>query len=127
VADPSYPTDLRYHVEHGWARIEGGAATFGVTWYAQDNLQEVVHVAPPTIGERVAKDDVYAEIESVKTVSDLYAPLSGEIVEVNVALRDAPVMVNEDPYQQGWLVKVNLSDPSEAASLMDADEYEATL
>jgi glycine cleavage system H protein len=130
MADPSYPDDLRYHPEHDWARIDPthpDDATFGITWYAQDALGEVVFFDPPKIGDEVTKDQAYTEIESVKAVSDVFAPLSGEIVEVNDTLGDTPETINEDPYGQGWLVKVRLSDPAQADSLMNAEEYEATL
>jgi glycine cleavage system H protein len=127
VADPSYPADLLYHAEHDWARIEGDQATFGITWYAQDSLGEVVFFEPPQVGAQIAKDAPYTEVESVKAVSDVIAPLSGEIIEVNDALGDKPEAINEDPYGEGWLVKVKLSDPSEQDSLLDAAGYEATL
>jgi glycine cleavage system H protein len=127
AADPSYPAELLYHVEHDWARIEGDQATFGITWYAQDSLGEVVFFQLPSVGATVSKGDPYAEVESVKAVSDVVAPLSGEIVEVNEALGDAPETINDDPYGAGWLVKVRLTDPSETSSLMDAAAYEATL
>src|ERR1700684_1511658 len=125
-ADASYPDGLRYHPEHSWARIEGDSATFGITWFAQDALGEVVFFQLPTIGETVKKDESYAEVESVKAVSDVVAPLSGEITAVNESLGDAPETINEDPYGEGWLVKVKLSDPSELDSLMDAASYEAS-
>jgi glycine cleavage system H protein len=127
AAEASYPDGLLYHSEHDWARVEGDSATFGITWFAQDALGEVVFFQLPTIGETVKKDDSYAEVESVKAVSDVVAPLSGEIVEVNESLSDAPETINEDPYGGGWLVKVKLSDPSETESLMDAASYEASL
>jgi glycine cleavage system H protein len=130
MADASYPDELRYHPEHDWARIDPthpDGATFGITWYAQDALGEVVFFDPPKVGDEVTKDQAYTEIESVKAVSDVFAPLSGEIVEVNDALGDSPETINDDPYGQGWLVKVRLSEPSEAESLMNAEEYEATL
>jgi glycine cleavage system H protein len=127
MADPSYPDDLRYHSEHDWARIEGDSATFGITWYAQDALGEVVFFDPPEVGAQVSKDQAYTEVESVKAVSDVIAPLSGEVTEVNDALGDKPETINEDPYGEGWLVKVKLSDPSEVESLMDSTEYQATL
>jgi glycine cleavage system H protein len=127
MADASYPTDLRYHPEHDWARIEGDTATFGITWYAQDALGEVVFFDPPEPGAKVSKDEPYTEVESVKAVSDVFSPLSGEVVEVNGALADNPEIINEDPYGEGWLVKVKLSDPSEVDSLMDASSYEASL
>ena len=127
VADASYPDDLKYHPEHDWARIDGDTAVFGITWYAQDQLGEVVFVDPPEIGKTVAKDEPYAEIESVKAVSDVVAPLSGEIVEVNEALANAPEKINEDPYGDGWLVKVRLTEPSELDDLLDRDTYEGSL
>jgi glycine cleavage system H protein len=127
MADPSYPDDLKYHAEHDWARIEGDSATFGITWYAQDALGEVVFYDPPEVGGQVSKDQAYTEVESVKAVSDVIAPLSGEVTAVNEALSDKPETINEDPYGEGWLVKVKLSDPSEVDSLMDAAEYQATL
>jgi glycine cleavage system H protein len=127
MADPSYPDDLKYHSEHDWARIEGDSATFGITWYAQDALGEVVFFDPPEVGAQVSKDQAYTEVESVKAVSDVIAPLSGEVTEVNDALGDKPETINEDPYGEGWLVKVKLSDPSEADSLMDSTEYQAML
>jgi glycine cleavage system H protein len=127
MADPSYPDDLKYHSEHDWARIEGESATFGITWYAQDALGEVVFFDPPEVGAQVSKDQAYTEVESVKAVSDVIAPLSGEVTEVNDALGDKPETINDDPYGEGWLVKVKLSDPSEADSLMDSTEYQATL
>jgi glycine cleavage system H protein len=125
VAD--YPADLKYHAEHDWARIDGDTATLGITWYAQDSLGEIVFFDPPQAGTAISKDQPYAEIESVKAVSDVIAPLSGEIVEVNDDLSDNPEKVNEDPYGDGWLVKIKLSDASEVDALMDADAYEATL
>ncbi len=127
MAEPSYPGDLLYHSEHDWARVEGDEATFGLTWYAQDALGEVVFFEVPKPGSSVTKDEPYAEIESVKAVSDVVAPMSGEIVAVNEALSDSPETVNEDPYGEGWLVRVKLSDPAEAESLMDAATYEASL
>jgi glycine cleavage system H protein len=127
VAEESYPDDLKYHREHDWARIEGDTATLGVTWYAQDALGEIVHYEPPEEGTSVAKDESYGEVESVKAVSDLVAPLSGEVVEVNQALVDAPETINDDPYGGGWLVKIRLSDPSEVDSLMDAAAYRQLL
>jgi glycine cleavage system H protein len=127
MAEASYPEDLLYHPEHDWARIEGSQATLGITWYAQDALGEVVFFDPPAVGASLVKDAPYAEVESVKAVSDVVAPLSGEIVEVNQALVDDPQPINEDPYGDGWLVKVRLDDPSESDALMDADSYAATL
>ncbi len=127
MAEASYPEDLKYHAEHDWARIEGDQATFGITWYAQDALGEVVFFDPPEVGASVSKDDAYAEVESVKAVSDVFAPLSGEIVEVNEALADSPENVNKDPYGEGWMVKVRLSDPSEVDALMDVNAYKELL
>jgi glycine cleavage system H protein len=127
MADPSYPDDLLYHSEHDWARLDGDVATFGVTWYAQDALGEVVFFDPPEVGAQLKKDEAYTEVESVKAVSDVFAPMSGEVTAVNDALKDKPETINEDPYGEGWLVKVKLSDLSEADSLMDASAYEATL
>jgi glycine cleavage system H protein len=127
MADPSYPAELLYHAEHDWARIAGEEATFGITWFAQDALGEVVFFDLPKVGASIKKDESYAEVESVKAVSDVIAPLSGEIVAVNEALGDAPEQINSDPYGDGWLVKVKLSDPSETEALMDAAAYEATL
>ena len=127
MAEASYPEDLKYHSEHDWARVEGDEATFGITWYAQDALGEVVFFDPPEVGASVSRDDAYAEVESVKAVSDVFAPLSGEIVEVNAALADSPEQVNADPYGAGWMVKVRLSDPSEVDALMDVTAYKELL
>jgi glycine cleavage system H protein len=134
MADVSYPEDLLYHPEHDWARIDSDGpdpahpiATLGITWFAQDALGEVVFFDPPSPGTVVRKDEPYAEVESVKAVSDVVAPLSGEIVEVNEALAESPDAINEDPYGEGWLVKVRLSDPSERDALLDAGAYGATL
>jgi glycine cleavage system H protein len=127
LAEASYPSDLKYHEEHDWARIDGDIATFGITWYAQDQLGEVVFFDLPVVGKTVRKGDPYAEVESVKAVSDVIAPLSGEIVEVNEALSSGPEAINDDPYDGGWMVRVRLSDPSEVDSLMDASAYEESL
>ena len=127
MADASYPEDLLYHPEHDWARIEGDVATFGVTWFAQDALGEVVFFDPPEVGSSVTAGESYAEVESVKAVSDVIAPLSGEIVEVNGALADTPEKINEDPYGEGWMVKVKLSDASEREGLIDAATYTSQL
>ena len=127
MADASYPEELLYHPDHDWAQVDGEQATFGITWYAQDSLGEVVFYDPPEVGAKVSKDSPYAEVESVKAVSDVIAPLSGEIVEVNEALADAPERINEDPYAGGWLVKVRLSEPSEVESLLGAADYVALL
>ena len=127
MAEPSYPADLLYHQEHDWARVDGDEATFGITWYAQDSLGELVFFEAPAVGTAVTKDEPYTEIESVKAVSDVFAPLSGEVVAVNDALSDSPETVNEDPYGGGWLVRVKLAEPSETEQLMDAATYEASL
>jgi glycine cleavage system H protein len=127
MAEASYPSDLLYHPEHDWVRIDGEIATFGITWFAQDALGEVVFFDPPEVGTAVTKDEPYAEVESVKAVSDVIAPLSGEIVEVNAALADAPEAINDDPYGEGWLVKVKLSDPAERDALLDQAAYVASL
>ena len=127
MADETYPDELRYHPEHGWARIDGDEATFGITWYAQDSLGEVVFFEPPEVGATVSKDQTYAEVESVKAVSDVIAPLSGEVLEVNRAVADAPETVNDDPYGEGWLVRVRLTDPGEADALMNAEAYKQHL
>jgi glycine cleavage system H protein len=127
AAEESYPAELRYHREHDWARIDGEVATLGITWYAQDALGEIVHFEPPDEGGSLAKDESYGEVESVKAVSDLISPLSGEIVEVNQAVVEAPETINEDPYGQGWLVKVRLSDPGEVDELLDAERYRQLL
>ena len=127
MSDESYPEELRYHEAHDWVRIDGDTATFGITWYAQDQLGEVVFFDPPEVGAATSKDESYAEVESVKAVSDVIAPLSGEVVEVNEALADAPEKINEDPYGEGWLVKVKLSDPGEAEGLLSAAEYRKLL
>ena len=127
MADESYPPELKYHPEHDWARIEGDEATFGITWYAQDALGEVVFYDPPDVGTTVTANESYAEVESVKAVSDVFAPLSGEVVAVNDALSDAPERINDDPYGEGWLVKVKLSDASQVDGLLDADAYKNLL
>ena len=127
MADATYPDDLRYHDQHDWARIEGDQATFGITWYAQDSLGEVVFYDPPEVGATIQKDSAYAEVESVKAVSDVIAPLSGEVVEVNDTLADTPEKVKEDPYGEGWLVKVRLTAPQEAEALLGAAEYRKLL
>jgi glycine cleavage system H protein len=127
MADESYPDELRYHREHDWARIEGDTATLGITWYAQDALGELVHFEPPEQGAQVRKDESYGEVESVKAVSDVIAPLSGEVIEVNQTVVDAPETVNEDPYGEGWLVKIRLADRSEADDLLDVAVYRQLL
>ena len=127
MSEATYPDDLRYHDQHDWARIEGDTATLGITWYAQDSLGEVVFYDPPEVGAAIVKDSSYAEVESVKAVSDVIAPMSGEIVEVNDALADAPEMINGDPYGEGWLVKVKLTAPEETGALLGADEYRKLL
>lgn len=127
MADASYPEDLKYHPEHDWARIDGDTATFGITWFAQDALGEVVFFDAPDVGSTVTKDESYAEVESVKAVSDVIAPLSGEVLEVNPALEDSPESINEASYEGGWLIKVRLSDPSEIDALQDQATYVASL
>ena len=127
MADASYPEDLKYHPEHDWARIEGEEATFGITWYAQDTLGEVVFFDPPEVGTTVTKDQSYAEVESVKAVSDVFAPLSGEITAVNEALSDSPDKINRDAYGEGWMVRVSLSDPGEVDDLLDVGAYRELL
>ena len=126
-AAESYPDSLLYHPEHDWARIEGDEATFGITWYAQDALGEVVFFDPPDAGTSVKKDSPYSEVESVKAVSDVIAPLSGEVLAVNEAVSETPELINEDPYDAGWLVRVRLSDPSETEQLLSAEAYRAQL
>ncbi len=127
MAGESYPEELRYHPEHDWARIEGDEAVLGITWHAQDALGELVHYEPPEVGATIAKDASYGEVESVKAVSDVIAPLSGEVLEVNQKVVDEPETVNEDPYGEGWLVRIRVADPSEADGLMDAAAYQAHL
>jgi glycine cleavage system H protein len=123
--EESYPQDLRYHPEHDWARVEAGEAVLGITWHAQDALGEVVHYEPPAVGATIAKDASYGEVESVKAVSDLISPLSGEVVDVNQAVVDAPELVNDDPYGDGWLVRIRMADPGELDALLDAAAYRA--
>jgi glycine cleavage system H protein len=127
MAEASYPDDLLYHAEHDWARLEGEEATFGITWYAQDQLGEVVFFEPPEVGKTMTKDEPYAEVESVKAVSDVIAPLSGEIVAVNEALSDSPEKINDDPYGDGWMVRVRLANSSETDALLSADAYTSSL
>ena len=127
MAEASYPEDLLYHPEHDWARVDGEEATFGITWYAQDQLGEVVFFDPPAVGTTVTKDEPYAEVESVKAVSDVFAPLSGEIVQVNEELGDKPETINDDPYGAGWMVRIKMSDMSEADALMDQAAYTQSL
>jgi glycine cleavage system H protein len=127
AAAESYPDDLRYHPEHDWARVDGDEATLGITWYAQDALGELVHFEAPEEGARLTKDQAYAEVESVKAVSDVIAPLSGEVLEVNRAVADAPETVNDDPYGEGWLVRVRLTDPGEVGALLDVEAYKQHL
>jgi glycine cleavage system H protein len=123
AATEGYPADLKYHREHDWARVEGDEAALGITWFAQDALGELVHYEPPNEGDTISRDSAYGEVESVKAVSDVIAPLSGEVLEVNKKVVDEPETVNEDPYGEGWLVRIRLSDPSEADSLLDVDAY----
>jgi glycine cleavage system H protein len=127
AADESYPDDLKYHREHDWARIEGDTATLGITWYAQDALGEIVHFEPPEEEGSLAKDESYGEVESVKAVSDLISPLSGEVLEVNRAVVEAPETINEDPYGGGWLVRIRLSEPGEVDDLLDVEAYRQLL
>ena len=125
MAEESYPEDLRYHPEHDWARIDGDTATLGITWYGQDALGELVHYEPPDVGATLSKDGAYGEVESVKAVSDLISPLSGEVLEVNQEVVDAPELVNEDPYGRGWLVRIRIADPGELDALLDVAAYRA--
>jgi glycine cleavage system H protein len=127
AAAESYPDDLRYHKEHDWARVEGDEAVLGITWFATDALGELVHFEPPEVGSTIAKDGTYGEVESVKAVSDVIAPLSGEVLEVNQQAVDAPETVNEDPYGSGWLVRIRISAPDEVEALLDADAYQQLL
>jgi glycine cleavage system H protein len=127
AASESYPEDLRYHPQHDWARIEGDEAVLGITWYAVDALGELVHYEPPQMGASIAKDASYGEVESVKAVSDLISPLSGEVIAVNPKVVDAPETVNDDPYEDGWLVRIKLGDPSEVDSLLDVAAYRELL
>ena len=127
MAEASYPDDLLYHPEHDWARLDGQEATLGITWYAQDQLGEVVFFEPPEIGNAVSKDSAYAEVESVKAVSDVIAPLSGEIVAVNESLGENPEKINDDPYGDGWLVRIKVDNPGESDDLLSADAYETSL
>jgi glycine cleavage system H protein len=127
AADETYPDELRYHREHDWARIEDGEALLGITWFAQDALGELVHYEPPEVGATVSKDSSYGEVESVKAVSEIIAPLSGEVIEVNQAVIDAPETVNEDPYGAGWLVRIRLTEPGESDDLLDVGAYKELL
>jgi glycine cleavage system H protein len=127
AAEETYPDDLKYHPEHDWARIEGDEAVLGITWYAQDSLGELVHYEPPAEGDRISKDASYGEVESVKAVSDVIAPLSGEVVAVNAKVASEPETVNEDPYGEGWLVRIRVTDSGEADQLLDADAYRALI
>lgn len=127
AADESYPEDLRYHPEHDWARVEGDVATLGITWYAQEALGEIVHYEPPEEGSSLAKDESYGEVESVKAVSDVVSPLSGEVVEVNAKVVEEPETINDDPYGEGWLVRVRLTDAAEVDELLDAAAYRKLL
>ncbi len=127
AAAESYPEGLRYHREHDWARVEDGEAVLGITWYAQDALGELVHYEPPEVGASVARDQPYGEVESVKAVSDVIAPLSGEVLAINAKVVDEPETVNEDPYGDGWLVRIRLSEPGEADDLLDVEAYKAVV
>jgi glycine cleavage system H protein len=123
AATETYPEDLKYHKEHDWARIDGDEAVLGITWFAQDSLGELVHYEPPAEGDRIAKETAYGEVESVKAVSDVISPLSGEVIDVNQKVVDEPETVNADPYGDGWLVRIRLSDPAEAEGLLDVEAY----
>jgi glycine cleavage system H protein len=125
AASESYPDDLLYHPEHDWARVVDGEATMGITWFAQDSLGELVHFEAPEVGSTVEKDASYGEVESVKAVSDVIAPLSGEVIEVNQRAIDEPEIVNDDPYGEGWMIRIRMSGPSEIDALMDAEAYRA--
>ena len=127
AASETYPDDLKYHKEHDWARIEGDEAVLGVTWFAQDALGELVHYEPPNEGDTIAKDSAYGEVESVKAVSDVISPLSGEVLEVNAKVVEEPETVNDDPYGEGWLIRIRMSDPSQADSLLDVAKYKQVL
>ena len=127
AAAETYPDDLKYHAEHDWARLDGDEATLGITWFAQDALGELVHFEPPEEGSQVTKDSSYGEVESVKAVSEVISPLSGEVVEVNRRVVDEPEIVNGDPYGDGWLVRIRLTDPGEADSLLDVEAYKQLL
>jgi glycine cleavage system H protein len=127
AATETYPEELKYHQEHDWARIEGDEATLGITWFAQDSLGELVHFEPPEQGATISKDSAYGEVESVKAVSDVISPLSGEVLEVNQKVVESPEAVNEDPYGEGWLVRIRLANPTEAESLLDAAAYKQIL
>jgi glycine cleavage system H protein len=127
LADATYPAELKYHPEHDWARIDGDTATLGITWYGQDQLGEIVFFDAPEVGKTLSKDAAYAEVESVKAVSDVIAPLSGEVIEVNEALSDAPEKINDDPYGEGWLVRIRIAEAAEADELLDAESYEGSL
>jgi len=127
MAEESYPEELRYHPEHDWARVDGEEAVFGITWYAQDTLGEIVFFDPPEVGAQLKSGESYAEVESVKAVSDVFSPMTGEVLEVNAAIGSSPETINEDPYGEGWLVKVRLTDASESESLLDAAAYKELL
>jgi len=127
AAAESYPDELKYHSEHDWARVDGDEAVLGITWFAQDALGELVHFEAPTQGSNVAKDSSYGEVESVKAVSDVIAPLSGEVLEVNQSAVDAPETINEDPYGNGWLIRIRLANPAEVDSLLDVAAYKQVL
>jgi glycine cleavage system H protein len=127
TASETYPDELKYHPEHDWARVDGDEAVLGITWFAQDALGELVHYEPPDEGATIAKDSAYGEVESVKAVSDVIAPLSGEVVAVNRKIVEEPETVNEDPYGDGWLIRIRLADPSEVDALLDAEAYRALL
>jgi glycine cleavage system H protein len=127
AATESYPDELKYHREHDWARVEGDEAVLGITWFAQDALGELVHFEPPQTGTTITRDQPYGEIESVKAVSDVIAPLSGEVIDVNRKVVDAPETVNEDPYGDGWLIRIRMSSTGERDQLLSADAYRQVL
>ncbi len=127
MAAESYPDDLKYHPEHDWARVEGDEATLGITWWAQDALGELVHFEAPAVGDTITKDEAYGEVESVKAVSDVIAPLSGEILAVNEKATEEPETINDDPYGEGWLIRIRLGDPGELDDLLDVDAYQAVV
>jgi glycine cleavage system H protein len=123
----SFPTDLKYTKEHEWVRVEGNVATIGITDFAQGELGDIVYVEVETIDDTIAKDEVFGSVEAVKTVSDLYMPVSGTIIAFNDSLESEPEVVNSDPYDTGWMIKIEMSDMSELEELMDAAAYEASL
>jgi len=123
----NFPAELRYTKEHEWISLEGDVATIGITDYAQKELGDIVYVEVETVGDEVEADEVFGTVEAVKTVSDLYMPISGEILEKNEALEDAPETVNNDPYGEGWMIKVKVANPDDVAALLSAEDYQAVL